>query len=87
MNATVTEIVAMEITPEEMESIIKQRELKAKQAAIAEKGQEVCRLIQELKALGGHVYAVRKDKSHYVSTGYNSVWGFTADSDGVRFII
>lgn len=87
MNATVAEIVVMEVTPEEMQSIIKQRELKGKQAAIAEKGQEVCKLIKELEELGGHVYAVRNSRNHYVSTGCNGVYGVVADSNGVRFTI
>lgn len=87
MNPTITEIIAMEVTPEEMQTIIKQREQKAKQAAIAEKSREVCKLIGELEALGGRVYAVRNGKSHYVSNGYNMVWGVTTDSNGVRFSI
>lgn len=84
---TVTEIVAMEVTPEEMASIIKQREVKAKQAAQEALAQEICNLIKQYKAMGGAVYAERSGKNHYISTGVNALYNARVDRFGLTFSI
>lgn len=60
-------VVAMEVTPQEMEGIIKQREEKVKDATIKEKTTQLAQLISEIKALGGHVRVKRNGKSTYLS--------------------
>lgn len=60
-------VVAMEVTPQEMERIIKQREKEAKDAAIKEKATQLAQLINEIKALGGYVMVKRNGKSTYLS--------------------
>lgn len=84
MPTVVTEIVAMEITPEEMEAILKKRELEAKDAAIEAKAKEICKLIEEMKKLGGRISADRKGKNRYLSqcgeylyAPQPSKWGIT----------
>lgn len=65
--------VAMEVTPEEMEEVIKRRELAAKNAAIEEKTQMLIRTIKEIENLGGHIRVTRDRKNTYFSTCGESV--------------
>ena len=64
----VTAFVAMEVTPEEMEEIIKRRELAAKNAAIEEKTQVLIQTIKEIENLGGRVRVTRDRKNTYFSS-------------------
>ena len=63
-----TALLAMEVTAEEMEEVLKRRETKAKEAAIKEKADEIARLIDDIKRLGGRVPAQRDGKRTYFST-------------------
>lgn len=49
----ITEIIATEVTREEMCRILEERKTAAKNAAIEAKADEICKLLQELQALGG----------------------------------
>jgi hypothetical protein len=69
----VTAFVAMEVTPEEMEEVIKRREATAKNAAIKEKTQVLVQTIKEIESLGGHIRVTRDRKSTYFSTYGESV--------------
>jgi hypothetical protein len=64
----VAAFVAMEVTPEEMEEIIKRRELAAKNAAIEEKTQVLVKTIKEIENLGGRVRVTRDRKNTYFSS-------------------
>lgn len=50
-----TEIIVLEVTPKEMEEVLKRREQRAKDAQIAKNIEEIVRLVKETKALGGKV--------------------------------
>lgn len=63
----VTTFVAMEVTPEEMEEVIKRRELAAKNAAIKEKTQVLVQTIKEIESLGGRVHITRDTRDTYFS--------------------
>ena len=63
----VTAFVAMEVTPEEMEEIIKRRELAAQNAAIEEKARVLVQTIKEIENLGGRVRVTRDRKNTYFS--------------------
>lgn len=83
-----TALLAMEITAEEMEEVLKRRETKAKEAAIKEKAYEIARLIDDIKQLGGHVSAQRDGKSTYFRTCGESVRGVRLSySHGVEIVI
>lgn len=69
----VAAFVAMEITPEEMEEVIKRRESAARDAAIKEKAQVLVQAIKEIKNLGGHIHVTRDKKSTYFSTCGESI--------------
>ena len=85
---TITQVTVMEITPKEAEMIMKQREIEEKQKLVKEKSQEVCRLVAEIKELGGHVDAHRRGKNHYISTGFgNTLFAPEASIFGVEFSI
>lgn len=81
-------VLAMEVTAEEMEEVLKRRETKAKEAAIKEKAHEIARLIDDIKQLGGRVSAQRDGKSTYFSTCGESVRGVRLSySYGVEIVI
>lgn len=85
---TITQVTVMEITPKEAEMIIKQREIAEKQKLIKEKSQEVCRLVAEIKELGGRVDAHRRGKNRYISTSFgNALFAPEASIFGVKFSI
>lgn len=85
---TITQVTVMEITPKEAEMIIKQREIAEKQKLIKEKSQEVCRLVAEIKELGGRVNAHRRGKNRYISTSFgNTLFAPEASIFGVKFSI
>ena len=50
-----TEIVVLEVTPQEMEEVLARREKRARDAQIAQNIEEIVRLVKETKALGGKV--------------------------------
>ena len=64
----VAAFVAMEVTPEEMEEVIKRRESAAKDAAIEEKTQMLIQTIKEIENLGGRVRVTRDRKNTYFSS-------------------
>ena len=74
----ITEIIATEVTREEMCRILEERKTAAKNAAIEAKADEICKLLQELQALGGHVTASRKGKNCYLSRGSNGLYNAKA---------
>lgn len=69
----VAAFVAMEVTPEEMEEVIKRREVTAKNTAIKEKTQVLVQTIKEIESLGGLIRVTRDRKSTYFSTCGESV--------------
>lgn len=69
----VAAFVAMEVTPEEMEEVIKRRESAARNAVIEEKTQVLVQTIKEIENLGGRVRVTRDRKSTYFSTYGESV--------------
>jgi hypothetical protein len=64
----VAAFVAMEVTPEEMEEVIKRRELAVKNAAIKEKTQVLAQTIKGIESLGGRVRVTRDRKNTYFSS-------------------
>jgi hypothetical protein len=81
-------VLAMEVTAEEMEEVLKRRETKAKEAAIKKKADEIARLIDDIKRLGGRVTAQRDGKSTYFSTCGERVRGVRLSySYGVEIVI
>lgn len=84
----IKQVTVMEITPEEAEMIMKQRDVAERQKAIKEKSEEVCKLVAEIKALGGRVSAYRRGKNPYLSTGIgNTLFTPEASVRGVEFSI
>lgn len=79
------ELTFMEISEAEMKMLIEKRKQAAKQAAIQAKAEEICKLIKELEALGGHVHAHRSGKNRYLQTGYNVLYNVQAGAWGLDF--
>lgn len=79
------ELTFMEISKAEMKMLIEKRKQAEKQAAIQSKAEEICRLIKELEALGGHVYAHRSGKNRYLQMGENMLYNVQAGSWGLDF--
>lgn len=71
----VAAFVAVEVTPKEMEEVIKRRESAAKDVAIKEKTQLLAQTIKEIENLGGHIRVTRNKKNTYFSTCGEGVIG------------
>ena len=71
----VAAFVAMEVTPEEMEEVVKRRESAAKNAAIEEKPQVLVQTIKEIKNLGGCIRVTRDRKNTYFSAYGENIIG------------
>jgi hypothetical protein len=71
----VAAFVAMEVTPEEMEEVVKRRESAARNAAIKEKTQVLVQTIKEIENLGGCIRVTRDRKNTYFSAYGESVIG------------